>query len=306
MEKFKVHHHIKLQSVVYDVPFLAKEEDHFVLWFFTGTRCNLECTHCYVNSSPENDDHPYLTYKTFKQQLDKTIEQNFKKLDIYFTGGEPFINPDILEMIDESLNHANTTVLTNGTRFSKSMVEKLETMVENKKFKLTFRISMDGFNEDMHDRFRGKGSFRKTMKGYTAVSGKKFGTIITSMRSWKPTESEQNEGEFISLFVESNIPQENQNLKILPPLRIGREADRSRGYNQTELFTKSCFDGYDYLNLQCSKCRMVSEKGTWVCPILINEDGAKMSDSIEDSFKPFGMKYAACWTCRMDGMSCEN
>lgn len=297
---------IRYQEIVYDVPFLGHELNEFVLWFFTGTRCNLECTHCYVNSSPENNDHPYLKYDTFKQQLDIALENNFSKIDIYFTGGEPFINPDILQMIDESLNHGNTTILTNGTRFSESTLETLRNIVKDRKYSLTFRISLDGPNKEEHDMFRGEGSFDKTMQGLKNVSGMKIDTIITAMRSWEKFESENKESEFISLFTESGIPQEKQKLKILPPLRIGRESVRSRSYNTTELFTEECFTEYDYKQLQCSKCRMVTEKGVWVCPILVNEEGAKMSNDINGSFKPFGMKYAACWTCRMDGMSCEN
>jgi hypothetical protein len=87
---------------------------------------------------------------------------------------------------------------------------------------------------------------------------------------------------------------------------IGREERRNRGYNEDELFTESCFINYDFRKLQCSKCRMVTEKGVWVCPILVNEPGGKMGDSLEDTFKPFAMKYTACWTCRMGGLSCEN
>ena len=126
------------------------------------------------------------------------------------------------------------------------------------------------------------------------------------MKSWKQKDDAKVEGEFISLFVENGIPERNHNLKYLPPILIGREEQRNRGYTEHELFTETCFTNYDYEQLQCSKCRMVTEKGVWVCPILVNEAGGKMANNLEESFKPFGMKYAACWTCRMSGLSCEN
>ena len=117
---------------------------------------------------------------------------------------------------------------------------------------------------------------------------------------------EIKEGEFIDLMVESGIPEDKHNLKIIPPLRIGREMHRSRPYEEKELFTDQCFIDYDFNQLQCSKCRMISENGVWVCPILINEEGARMGDTLEESFRPFPMTYMACWTCRMDGMNCTN
>ena len=140
------------QKIIYDVPFLATELNEFVLWFFTGTRCNLTCTHCYVESSPENNSIPYLTYETFEKRLTEAVNKNFNKIDIYFTGGEPFINPDILKMIDQSLNYGNTTILTNGTRFNDKLVSELEQITENKKYSLTFRISIDGPTAPEQDR----------------------------------------------------------------------------------------------------------------------------------------------------------
>lgn len=297
---------ISEQRLIYDVPFLGTELNEFVLWFFTGTRCNLTCTHCYVNSSPENDSMPYLTFETFEKHLLDAVGKNFKKLDIYFTGGEPFINPNILKMIDKALDYGTTTILTNGTRFSDKIISELEDITKNKKNDLIFRISLDGPTAKQHDAFRGKGSFNKTLKGLKKVSGKNYKTIVTAMQSWNQFDSGKVEGEFIDLFVDNNIPQKNQNLKYLPPILIGREEQRNRGYTDHELFTESCFTNYNYENLQCSKCRMVTEKGIWVCPILVNEEGGKMGESLDETFKPYPMKYTACWTCRMSGLSCEN
>ena len=107
-------------------------------------------------------------------------------------------------------------------------------------------------------------------------------------------------------MVENNLPKRGQNLKILSPILIGREEKRHRGYVESELFSETSFDNFNYENLQCSKCRMVTENGVWVCPILVNESGGKMGDSLDETFKSHPMKYTACWTCRNDGLTCEN
>jgi len=294
------------QRLVFSVPLLTQQHQEFDLWFYTGSKCNLECTHCYVSSGPNANQHPFLTLNTFKRHLKDAINQHFKKLEIYFTGGEPFVNPEMVLILEESLNYANTTVLTNGTRFNDKITKKLAEIDKNSPFKLIFRVSFDGPTAELNDQIRGTNSFNLAQNGLKRLADHDLTTIITAMRSWSRKESKQKEGEFIELMVDSGIPKDKQNLKIIPPLRMGREIQRSRPYLEKELFTDTCFIDYDYNNLQCSKCRMISENGVWVCPILINEEGAKMGDTLEESFKPFPMTYMACWTCRMDGMSCTN
>ncbi|HKZ41492.1 MAG TPA: radical SAM protein, partial [Candidatus Hodarchaeales archaeon] len=275
----------------------------------TGTRCNISCTHCYVNSSPENDSISYLQYSTFKRFLDEALEKDFPKLEIYFTGGEPFINPEILEMLGESLKQADTTVLTNGTRVTDDMARKLRTIQNMSERKFFFRVSLDGPDEASNDSIRGEGSFKKARNGIQKLKdyGFESNIIITSMRSWPKKEAKVVEEKFVDLIVEDfAIIKGSSSLKILPPLRIGRESNRSRPYTAREMFTDTCFTEYDYKMLQCSSCRMVTEKGVWVCPILVNDERGRMSSTLTDSFVPYPMRSMACWTCRMEGMSCTN
>lgn len=296
----------KQQKNIYSVPFLAKEHGDFVLWFFTGSKCNLECTHCYVESSPTANQHPFLEMDTFHRQLREAISAGYKKIDIYFTGGEPFINPNLLEMFEVAIMHGDVTVLTNATTITKNIARKLKLINESSEYHLEFRVSFDGPNKVSNDIIRGKKAFERADRGTKNLIAVGFNPIITAMRSWSLLESDQIESQFKELLVGYGIPEEKQKLKIIPQLRIGREADRDRPYVKSELFTLECFTDYDYNDLQCSKCRMVTERGTWVCPILVNDDQAKMSDNLTDSFKPYKMKQLACWTCRMEGMVCTN
>jgi len=126
------------------------------------------------------------------------------------------------------------------------------------------------------------------------------------MRRWKETDFPNIKAEFNLMLKNIGIPLDKQRIKILPPLRIGREAVRDRPYTNQELFTEQCFNNYDFYNLQCSRCRMVSENGIWVCPILINVDSGFMGRTMEKAVRSFPMTSMACWTCRMDGLSCTN
>ncbi|MHA2249179.1 MAG: radical SAM protein [Candidatus Kariarchaeaceae archaeon] len=298
--------HPEQQENVYSVPFLANQHKEFVLWFFTGSQCNLECTHCYVESGPKADKHPFLTFKTFKEKLNEAEHKNYSKLEIYFTGGEPFLNPDFLSMLELSLKYGETTVLSNGTRITDDITNQLGEMQQGSKNKITIRLSLDGPDEKSNDKIRGPKAFERAIRGFENLLKYDIKVIVTAMRSWSLLHDGKMRDQFIDLVKQKGIIKAEENFKILPPLRIGREVQRDRPYTQLELFTDECFADYDYNNLQCSKCRMVSENGVYVCPILINVDNARMGQTLEESERPYQMKDMACWTCRMDGMSCTN
>ena len=296
----------KEQAIIYSVPFLTNEHNEFVLWFYTGSKCNLECSHCYVESGPHADQHPMLSYETFEKKLNEAVNKQYSKLEIYFTGGEPFVNRNLIKMLQLSLKFADTTVLTNGTRITDDIAEKLQKLQNITNHVLTFRVSLDGANAQENDLIRGKDAFKRANRGITNLVNHGFNPIITTLRSWSLLEQGKKQEEFVDLLIDQGIPREDQILKILPPIRSGREVTRSRPYTTDELFTEECFTDYDYNKLQCSKCRMVSERGVWVCPILINKESAKMGETVEEASHAYEMKDMECWTCRMDGLTCEN
>src|SRR5215475_13606433 len=74
------------------------------LWFNTGTLCNLTCRNCYIESSPRNNRLAYLTREEVRQYLDEIARDQLPTRLIGFTGGEPFMNPDIIAMLDDVLS----------------------------------------------------------------------------------------------------------------------------------------------------------------------------------------------------------
>src|ERR1700692_4270156 len=66
------------------------------LWFNTGTLCNLTCANCYIESSPRNDRLAWLGLDDVRDYLDEIARENLPTRLIGFTGGEPFMNRDII------------------------------------------------------------------------------------------------------------------------------------------------------------------------------------------------------------------
>src|SRR5580692_6568780 len=73
------------------------------LWFNTGTLCNLTCQNCYIESSPRNDRLSYLSAAEVAGYLDEIAAQRLGTQLIGFTGGEPFMNRDLIAMLEDAL-----------------------------------------------------------------------------------------------------------------------------------------------------------------------------------------------------------
>ena len=96
------------------------------LWFNTGTLCNLTCAHCYIESSPSNDRLAYLTTAEVAGYLDEIARDDHQTRLIGFTGGEPFMNPDLPDMLELVLARGfSALVLTNAMRPMAKMKRQL-------------------------------------------------------------------------------------------------------------------------------------------------------------------------------------
>jgi hypothetical protein len=113
----------------------------------------------------------------------------------------------------------------------------------------------------------------------------------------------RNGGRFSEFFKITNIS--NPRIKILPGFLLGQLAKNTRNYFDDEHVTEKCFENFDIKNLQCSTSRMATKTGVYVCPILVDNDNARMGDTIGETLRPFPLAHSACYTCRITGMTCK-
>ncbi|MFQ5751447.1 MAG: radical SAM protein [bacterium] len=273
------------------------------LWFQVGgTICNLWCTHCFISCSPENHKFGFMNRDTVRRYLHESIKIGVK--EYYFTGGEPFMNRDLLGILEDTLAIGPATVLTNGILIQDRVAKSLKQMVEQSIYSLEIRVSVDGFTAESNDKIRGQESFRKAMNGVKNLVDCGFLPIITAAQTWEESETEKVFQGFRTTLMDMGYTRPR--IKLIPPLRIGREKVRDRGYDQYEYVTKEMMSEYDEHLLQCTHSRMVTDKGVYVCPILIDYPEAKVADSLEESFTSYPLKHQACYTCYLSGAICHN
>ena len=167
------------------------------LWVNTGTLCNIECGHCYIESSPSNDQLSYITCNEVASYLDEISNLGWNTKEIGLTGGEPFMNPECCAIIEEALTRGfNVLVLTNAMqpllrpRIKSALLALRNTFASE----LSLRISIDHYTEDLHDKERGLGSWDKTMEGLRWLTDNNFTLDIAGRTCWGEDEATTRAG----------------------------------------------------------------------------------------------------------------
>ncbi|UQA91957.1 radical SAM protein [Streptomyces halobius] len=129
------------------------------LWLYTNFHCNLACDYCAVASSPKAAPRT-LPAATFRTLVDEAVEAGFTEL--YITGGEPFLHPDIVELLDYAGSQLPTVAMTNAMLLHGRRADGLGALAGRK---LTVQTSLDGATAHVHDLHRGPGSWTRTLDG---------------------------------------------------------------------------------------------------------------------------------------------
>lgn len=115
-------------------------------------RCNYNCPFC-LSGEQDSDELPLDKIKSI---IDILAKASLVRID--FTGGEPFLRQDFCEILVHASNKGIETLVTsNGSIWSEKITQKL---LETNTLLL---LSLDG-DEEIHDKSRGKGAYRKVVE----------------------------------------------------------------------------------------------------------------------------------------------
>jgi len=273
------------------------------LWIqVSGTRCNIECRHCFNNSGPRATAFGLMTLDAVSRAIAAAAARGVR--EIYFTGGEPLLHPHLLEMIACALAVAPTTVLTNGMLISDPIADILAALASEARYSLEMRVSLDGYTEEMNDAIRGSGVFRLALVGAVRLARRNLLPLITIVRTW----DDGDELAMLAAFtrVLRNAGCDRPRIKILPALPLGRELTRVAGLQRDECVTMAMLDGFDRDLLMCSNSRLVTDRGIWVCPLLVEHQDARLGTTLDEAASSYELQHQACVTCWRYGTICGN
>jgi uncharacterized Fe-S cluster-containing radical SAM superfamily protein len=223
------------------------------LWFNTGTLCNLACEHCYIESSPKNDRLVYLSAAEVAKYLDEIEELRLGTGLIGFTGGEPFMNPELPAMLEAALSRGfHALVLTNAMKPMHKMKPALTRLRERHGGRLTIRVSIDHYGRTVHETERGRRSWAPTIEGLQWLARNGFAIAVASRQLSGEPEAVLRRG-FAGLFAELGVRVDADDpiaLTIFP--EMDEDADVPE-------ITEACWDvlGKSPDSVMCSSSRMV-------------------------------------------------
>ncbi len=280
------------------------------LWFNTGSLCNIECANCYIESSPKADHFVYLTPQDMSPFLDEVDAKGQGAVEIAFTGGEPYMNPDILRLSEMALERGHRLlVLTNAMKpMMRPRLQAGLLKLQNEfPDMMTLRVSLDHFTAKEHDRERGEGSFAAALLGLRWLSDNGFTVHIAGRSMFSENEAAARAG-YAQLIKEQgwSIDAFNPGQTILFP-----EMDAS--VDVPEITT----DCWGILNvhpdsMMCATSRMVVRRkgagkaSVLACTLLWDDPQFELGDTFEDSMQDVKLNHPHCAKfCVLGGASCS-
>ena len=284
-----------------------------------GSLCDLKCTHCYTASSPTNNRLEQITFAELRPHLDEAAHFGVQK--IYFTGGEAFINEDVLrgraqrnEEFVQSLRYAleiaPVEILTNARRYIRNHFDTLRELRQRHGDRLRLRITLESPQAEEHDAIRGKGTFAQTMETIAQLGAMGFVPVITAERPFLTQQSDEDiRAVYQELFRAKKIQVEVNLIENV--LEMGHQLVqlRKQGKQPTsEVFiTTNCFSllnkPADSLMCHYSRCLQKLEGALryYPCPVIYDDARFELGQTLEESFRRVYVAHKNCYDYCLKG-----
>jgi hypothetical protein len=281
------------------------------LWFNTGTLCNIACANCYIESSPRNDSLIYLTARDVTAYLDEAAALGEPLEEAGFTGGEPFLNADLIPMLEAVLArpHLRAIVLTNAMQPMRRYAGALLALRD--RFgagRLTVRVSLDHHEAAHHDVERGEGSYAKTMDGLRWLAREGFSLHVAGRATFGGEDAATMRAGFARLFAENDIPVDARDpvaLMLFPEMDARADVPE---------ITEACWGilHKSPASVMCASSRMVVRRkgaaraSVIACTLLPYDPQFDLGATLGEALRPVALNHPHCARfCVLGGAACS-
>jgi sulfatase maturation enzyme AslB (radical SAM superfamily) len=278
------------------------------LWFNTGTLCNLTCHNCYIESSPRNDQLAYLTRGDVLEYLDQIAREGLPTRLIGFTGGEPFMNRDIIAMLGDVLERGfGALVLTNAMKPMRRLRAQLLEQRHRHGARLRIRVSLDHYSPEVHEAERGRRSWAPTIDGLLWLARNGFALDVAGRRFSGEPEPELRAG-YARLFRELDL-----SIDATDPIRLTLFPEMDARHNVPEI-TTACWSILHKSpeDVMCASARMVVKRKdaeaptVLACTLLAYDPQFELGRTLAEARRPVSLNHPHCASfCVLGGAACS-
>ena len=269
------------------------------LWINTGTLCNLTCRSCYIESSPTNDALVYLGLAEAEAYFDEAASLGTRVIG--FTGGEPFMNRDMIAMMRAALARGfELLVLTNAMRPMRRFEAALKAIAREHGDKVVMRVSLDHHEQAIHEQERGARSWDKAIDGLVWLAGAGFRVAVAGRRAGDEAVARAG---YQRLFDRLGIQVDH--LVLFPTMDAFADVPE---------ISEGCWDilHVSPASMMCASSRMVVKaKGAArphvvACTLLPYDERFAMGETLEGAMRPVSLNHPHCARfCVLGGASCS-
>jgi hypothetical protein len=277
------------------------------LWFNTGTLCNLTCRTCYIESSPRNDRLIYLTLTEMVGFLDEAERERLGTEQIGFTGGEPFMNPDLPAMLEIVLARGlGALVLTNAMRPMRKQRERLLALRDHGA-RLVLRVSLDHYTRALHEAERGRRSWEPALEGLRWLADHGF-TVHVDGRHWGSEPEAAARAGYATLFDTLGVA-----IDAADPVALTLFPEMDATADVPEI-TTACWGilGRHPDEMMCASARMVvrhrdaAAPSVVACTLLPYDPQFELGATLREAMQPVALNHPHCAKfCVLGGASCS-
>ena len=241
-----------------------------------------------------------MTAAEVERALDEGRDAGMRQ--VYFTGGEPFLHPELPRLVRAALALAPLTIVTNGILIDAAAAEWIAAEFLRSRYSFDLRVSLDGMTAEQNDPVRGRGTFEQVVAAVKTLARAGLSPVVTVVEHEAGLAAADARACFLEFVRGLGVRQAR--VKFLPLLRIGREEQRTHGYDDPEAIDGKILPEVES-SLLCASGRIVTAQGVFTCPILIERADARLGATLGDALKPIHLGWDACQTCVLEGLRCN-
>ncbi len=273
------------------------------VWFHTGTACNLACPFCLEGSKPGDARLGRMTLAEAAPFIDEAVALGVEQLS--FTGGEPFIVKDFVNILRYASQFKPCLVLTNGTAPLLKRLAQIAPLREQPQ-PISFRVSIDYPNRARHDAGRGAGTFEQSCAALAKLHALGFRVSIARQIE-KGEDAAAVASAYADLLAEHALPRSTTIVGFPDFLLPGAQAT-------VPAITEHCMTTYQSERTRrafmCAFSKMIIKRNgrlrVYACTLVDDDPGYDLGGTLaESASKRIMLRHHRCYSCFAYGSSCS-